>query len=144
MKNAQIRYAGYSILADGTIKFRTARTQHRIAQLEAQGEAVYMVTIPPVDTKSAAAKELLAMDYMRGDAALVELFVGRARDDNPFPRGARIVRVTVPSRAQQELTGAQVRVGRGALGRVYPEISMTPAQAAAHRTEFNAKARALA
>ena len=144
MKNSLIAYAGYSILADGTWKFRTATTQHRVNQLSAFGEDVFMVSIKPVHSRSQAAKELLAMGYMSGDAACVDFFVQYARDDNPVRPGARVVRVTVPSRAQQELTGAQVRVGRGALGRVYPEIPMTPAQAASHREAFNAAGRELA
>ena len=34
-----IQYAGYSILRDGTWKFRTATDQKRVFQLEAFGEA---------------------------------------------------------------------------------------------------------
>ena len=139
-----IQYAGYSILRDGTWKFRTATDQKRIHQLEAFGEAVYMVGIMPVATKSEAAKALLAMDYMSKDQACVDFFVQHARDENPFRRSARVVKITVPNRAMVELTGAQVRVGRGALGRVFPEISMTPKQAERIRAEFNAAWKDLA
>ena len=145
--NDKIIYAGYSTLKDGSIKFRTAKTQARVFQLEAQGEAVNMVGIKPVSTKSAAAKELLAMDYMRGDNALQELFVSKANDDNTFKRGARIVRVRVPTQFEVDLTGARVEVvkaPRGALNKVYPEIKMTPKQAEATRAAFNAKNKALA
>jgi hypothetical protein len=95
--NKQIQYAGYSILKDGTWKFRTATDEKRIVQLEAFGESVYMVSIRPVDTKSAAAKELLAMDYMGKDPACVAFFVKHARDENPFakPKKARTVKVKV-------------------------------------------------
>lgn len=142
----KIIYAGYSTLADGSVKFRTAKTTARIAQLEAQGESVNMISIKPVTTKSAAAKELLARDYCKDDNAIVELFVGRARNDNPFKQGARVVRVRVPTRFAQELLGEQVEVvrPRGVLNRVYPEIRMTPSEAEAHREAFNKKARALA
>ena len=140
----QIQYAGYSILKDGTWKFRTATDQKRVFQLEAFGEAVYMVSIKPVATKSQAAKELLAMDYMGKDQACVDFFVQHARDENPFKRSARVVKITVPSQAMVELTGATVKVGRGALGRVYPEIKMTPMQAEQHRAAFNAKNKDLA
>ena len=133
-----IQYAGYSIVKDGTWKFRTATDQKRVHQLEAFGEEVYMVSIKPVATKSEAAKALLAMDYMAKDQACVDFFVQHARAVNPFKRSARVVKVTVPSRAMVELTGATVRVGRGALGRVFPEISMTPKQAERIRAEFNA------
>jgi hypothetical protein len=135
----QIQYAGYSILKDGTWKFRTATDQKRVFQLEAFGEAVYMIGIKPVATKSQAAKELLAMDYMGKDQACVDFFVQHAKDENPFKRSARVVKITVPSQAMVELVGATVKVGRGALGRVFPEIKMTPRQADEHREAFNAK-----
>ena len=92
----QIQYAGYSIVKDGTWKFRTATDAKRIAQLEAFGESVYMVSIKPVNTKGAAAKELLAMDYMGKDPECVAFFVKHARDENPFkPKKARTVKVKV-------------------------------------------------
>ena len=92
----QIQYAGYSILKDGTWKFRTATDEKRIAQLEAFGESVYMVSIKPVATKGAAAKELLAMDYMGKDPEWVAFFVKHAKDENPFkPKKVRTVKVKV-------------------------------------------------
>ena len=92
----QIQYAGYSIVKDGTWKFRTATDEKRIAQLEAFGESVYMVSIRPVATKGAAAKELLAMDYMGKDPECVAFFVKHAKDENPFkPKKARTVKVEV-------------------------------------------------
>ena len=92
----QIQYAGYSIVKDGTWKFRTATDEKRISQLEAFGESVYMVSIRPVATKGAAAKELLAMDYMGKDSACVAFFVKHAKDENPFkPKKARTVKVKV-------------------------------------------------
>jgi hypothetical protein len=103
-----------------------------------------MVSIKPVETKSQAAKELLAMDYMGKDQACVDFFVQHARDENPFKRSARVIKITVPSRAMAELTGATVKVSRGALGKVYPEIKMTPKQADEHRAAFNAKNKELA
>jgi hypothetical protein len=139
----QIQYAGYSILKDGTWKFRTATDQKRVFQLEAFGESVYMVNIKPVATKSQAAKELLAMDYMGKDQACVDFFVQHAKDENPFKRSARVVKVTVPSQAMVELTGATVKVSRGVFGKVYPEIAMTPKQAEQIRNEFNARAKDL-
>ena len=92
----QIQYAGYSIVKDGTWKFRTATDAKRIAQLEAFGESVYMVSIRPVATKGAAAKELLAMDYMGKNPECMAFFVKHARDENPFkPKKARTVKVKV-------------------------------------------------
>ena len=140
----QIQYAGYSILKDGTWKFRTATDQKRVFQLEAFGEAVYMISIKPVETKSQAAKELLAMSYMAKDQACVDFFVQHARDENPFKRSARVVKITVPNTAMVELVGARVKVNRGVFGKVYPEIPMTPKQAERIRNEFNARAKDLA
>ena len=125
----QIQYAGYSILKDGTWKFRTATDEKRIYQLEAFGESVYMISIKPVATKSQAAKELLAMDYMGKDQACVDFFVQHAKDENPFKRSARVVKITVPNQALVELVGAKVKVERGPFGKVFPEIKMTPKQA---------------
>jgi hypothetical protein len=104
----QIQYAGYSILKDGTWKFRTATDEKRIYQLEAFGESVYMISIKPVATKSQAAKELLAIDYMGKDQACVDFFTQFAKDENPFKKTTRVVRVKVPNRAMVHLVGAQV------------------------------------
>ena len=139
----QIQYAGYSILKDGTWKFRTATDQNRVFQLEAFGESVYMVSIKPVATKSQAAKELLAMDYMAKDQACVDFFVQHARDENPFKRSARVVKITVPTTAMVQLVGAKVKINRGVFAKVYPEIPMTPKQAERIRNEFNAQAKDL-
>ena len=138
MKNSLIQYAGYSILADGTWKFRTATTAHRINQLCDFGEEVHMIAIKGVQTKSQAAKELLAMNYKGNDNAAVDFFTQFAKDDNPFKRSAKIVKVTVPNRAISELTGETVRVHRGPFSKVFPEIKMTPKQAEQIRNEWNA------
>lgn len=107
----QIQYAGYSILKDGTWKFRTATDEKRIYQLEAFGEAVNMILLPKtVASKSEAAKQLLAMNYKSDDAAAVDFFVQNAKDENPFKRKARVVKVTVPNSALVQLVGAKVKV----------------------------------
>lgn len=119
----QIQYAGYSILKDGTWKFRTATDEKRIFQLEAFGESVYMVSIKPVDSKGAAAKELLAMNYMGKDPACVAFFVKHAKDENPFkPKKTRTVTVK-----RSEL--------------VTDDIKLTPKQAAQVRAEFCERVR---
>jgi hypothetical protein len=120
----QIQYAGYSILKDGTWKFRTATDEKRIYQLEAFGESVYMISIKPVNSKGAAAKELLAMDYMGKDQACVAFFVKHARDDNPFkPKKARTVRIK-----RSELVTDD-------------DVKLTPKQAAKVRAEFCERVR---
>ena len=109
MKDAII-YAGYSRLAVGTMKFRTATTQKRVDQLVALGEEVHMRIIPDVYTKSAAAKELLRLDHANGAKELEQFYVAQVRDENPFKKTTRVVKLKVPSVAMQKLTGAQVEV----------------------------------
>ena len=107
----QIQYAGYSILKDGTWKFRTATNENRVHQLVAFGEAVHMILLPkPVVSKSEAAKALLAMDYKSNDSAAVDFFVQNAKDENPFKRSAKVVKVSVPNSAMVQLVGAKVKV----------------------------------
>jgi hypothetical protein len=120
----QIQYAGYSILKDGTWKFRTATDEKRIFQLEAFGESVYMVSIKPVATKGAAAKELLAMDYMGKNPECVAFFVKHARDDNPFAKPKKAKTVTVK---KSELTDDNEK--------------LTARQRAKLRAEFNERVR---
>jgi len=120
----QIQYAGYSILKDGTWKFRTATDEKRIFQLEAFGESVYMVSIRPVATKGAAAKELLAMDYMGKNPECVAFFVKHARDDNPFAKPKKAKTVTVK---KSELTDDNEK--------------LTARQRAKLRAEFNERVR---
>ena len=67
----QIQYAGYSILADGTWKFRTATNENRVHQLVAFGEAVQMILLPkPVASKSEAAKASGRRYYERNKEAV--------------------------------------------------------------------------
>ena len=120
----EIRYAGFSVLKDETLKFRTASDQKRIYQLESFGEGVSMVLLDqPVSTKSEAAKALLA----QGDRWIPEaqtLFVKIARDDNPFakPRKARTVKIK-----KSEL--------------VDDDRPLRPKEAARLRAEFNERVR---
>ena len=128
----QIQYAGYSIVKDGTWKFRTATDEKRIYQLEAFGESVYMVSIKPVTTKGAAAKELLAMDYMGKDPACVAFFVKHAKDENPFkPKKARTVRVKVSKSAPVESYFLAVEADQ----------PISRKEAARLRAEFNERVR---
>jgi hypothetical protein len=124
MKDAII-YAGYSRLADGTMKFRTATTQKRVDQLVALGEEVHMRIIPDVYSKSAAAKELLRLDHANGAKELEKFYAAQVRDDNPFkPKKARTVKIKRSELATND------------------DIKLTPKQAAQIRAEFNAKVKA--
>ena len=138
----QIQYAGYSILKDGTWKFRTATDQKRVFQLESFGEEVYMVSIRPVDSKGAAAKELLAMDYMGKDPECVAFFVKHARDENPFarPKKARTVKIKASELAEP----ARDRKGRVKdIEQFYAWFNtrMKPSEAERVRAEFNERVR---
>jgi len=108
MKDAII-YAGYSRLADGTMKFRTATNEARVNQLVGFGEEVHMILINPVYSKSAAAKELLRLDHANGAKELEAFYVAQVRDENPFKKTTRVVKVTVPNTAMVHLVGAQTK-----------------------------------
>jgi hypothetical protein len=126
MKDAII-YAGYSRLADGTMKFRTAKNEARINQLVAFGEEVHMILINGVYSKSAAAKELLRLDHARGVKELEQFYTKFVRDENPF----RVVKLKVPSVAMQKLVGAEIE-----------EEPLTAKEARKIRAEFNRKVKA--
>ena len=109
MKDAII-YAGYSRDNSGKMRFRTATTQKRVDQLVALGEEVHMRIIPDVYTKSAAAKELLRLDHANGAKELEKFYTAQVRDENPFKKTTRVVKVTVPNKAMVHLVGAKVEV----------------------------------
>ena len=123
MKDAII-YAGYSRLADGTMKFRTATNKARVNQLVSFGEEVHMILINGVYSKSAAAKELLRLNHANGAKALEAFYVAQVRDENPF----RVVKLKVPSVAMQQLVGANIETEE-----------LTTAEARKVRNEWNRK-----
>jgi hypothetical protein len=134
MSKEQIRFAGTSRL-NGELKFRTATSAGRVAQLSRTDTEVSMLEIAPVATKPAAAKALLALGHMSGSAEITAIYVAKASDENPFKspaKKARSVVVKVPTRFAQEAQGAAVEVSE----------KMTPRQAARIRDEFNAKVKA--
>ena len=107
MKDAII-YAGYSRQADGTMKFRTATNEARVNQLVAFGEEVHMILINGVYSKSNAAKELLRLDHANGAKELEQFYTAQVRDENPFKKTTRVVKVKVPNMAMVHLVGAKV------------------------------------
>ena len=125
MKDAII-YAGYSRLADGTMKFRTATNEARVNQLVAFGEEVHMILINGVYSKSAAAKELLRLDHANGAQELEQFYTAQVRDENPFKKTARLVKVTVPNTAMVHSVGAQTKTEE-----------LSTAEARKIRTEWN-------
>ena len=134
MKTEQITFAGTSRL-NGVLKFRTATSAGRVAQLARTDTEVSMLEIAPVATKPAAAKALLALGHMSGSAEITAVYVAKAQDENPFVKPAKkagSVVVRVPTRFAQEVHGEQVQVSE----------KLTPKQAAKIRDEFNAKVKA--
>jgi len=135
----EIRYAGFSVLADGTYKFRTATDQRRIDQLIGFGEQVSMILLDrPAASKSEAAKALLAQkDGWLPEA--VELFVKIAQDDNPF-------RPAKKKPAQKKLftvTSKSVKIKSGSDKSFDWDAPMTSREAAKIRKEFMKKLRAV-
>ena len=135
-KSESIKYAGYSLDKTGKMRFRTATNEKRIYQLESLGEAVSMVSIRPVNSKSEAAKELLVMDYLSKDPVAVAFFVQNAKNDNPFvkPKKARTVTIKRTTVADAVMAEAKVKFAN--------EDKITAKQAAKIRAEFNAKVKA--
>ena len=140
----EIRYAGFSVLKDETLKFRTASDQKRIYQLESFGEGVSMVLLDqPVSSKSEAAKQLLA----QGDRWIPEaqaLFVKIARDDNPFAKPHVKKSRTVKVKAKELAEPARDRRGRVKdIEQFYLwfNTKMKPSEAERVRAEFNARVK---
>jgi hypothetical protein len=123
-----IKYAGYSRDKAGKMRFRTATTEKRVFQLEALGEEVYMISINDVYSKSAAAKELLRLNHANGAQELEAFYVAQVKDENPFKKTTRVVKITVPNKAMVHLVGAQVETEE-----------LTPAEARRIRNEWNRK-----
>ena len=130
MKDAII-YAGYSRLADGTMKFRTATNEARVNQLVAFGEEVHMILINGVYSKSSAAKELLRINHANGAKELEAFYAAQVRDENPFKKTARVVKIRVPNMAMVKLVGAKIE-----------EEPLTAKEARKIRAEFNRKVKA--
>jgi hypothetical protein len=126
-----IYFAGVSRV-NGVLKFRTAASPARFQQLGKLGDTdVEMVNVN-VDSKSAAAKELLARNFANGRADIEALLVSVAADDNPFAKPkARTVKVRARGlKISKATTEAD-------------DVKLTPKQAARVREEFNARLRAV-
>ena len=126
-----IVFAGYSRLASGAMKFRTATNIARVRQLEKFGEEVYMIQIAPVQTKSAAAKELVRLDHARGVEELEQFYSAQVRDENPFKKPA-----TVRVKSESKTAPKQ------AVNSTAEDAPLTAAEARKIRAEFNRKLRA--
>jgi hypothetical protein len=126
-----IVFAGYSRLDSGAMKFRTATNIARVRQLEKFGEAVYMIQIAPVSTKSAAAKELLRLDHARGVDELEQFYSAQVRDENPFKKSGTV-----------SVKSAQKTAPKQAVNTPAEDAPLTAAEARKIRAEFNKKLKA--
>jgi hypothetical protein len=126
-----IYFAGVSRVA-GELKFRTAASPARFQQLGKLGDTdVEMVNVN-CETKSAAAKELLARNFANGRADIEALLVSVATDDNPFVKPkARTVKVRANG----------IKISKAAAEA--DDVKLTPKQAARVREEFNARLKAV-
>lgn len=99
-------FAGVSRVA-GELKFRTATEPSRFQQLTKLGDTdVEMIKIDGVDSKQAAATQLLDRNFANGRAdiqALLETIAGKAVKPKQ-------VKVTVPTRFAVEMQGKKVKV----------------------------------
>lgn len=129
-----IVFAGYSRLASGAMKFRTATNIARVGQLEKFGEEVYMIQIAPVQTKSAAAKELLRLDHARGVKELEQFYSAQVRDENPFKQPKKSGTVRVKSESKTAPKQAVITTAEDA--------PMTSKEARKIRAEFNRRVKA--
>ena len=126
-----IYFAGVSRVA-GELKFRTAASPARFQQLGKLGDTdVEMVNVN-CETKSQAAKELLARNFANGRADIEALLVSVANDDNPFakpkvakkPRTVKAKNVTVKKSAPEKFDW---------------DVKMSPKEAARVRAQFMKK-----
>jgi F0F1-type ATP synthase delta subunit len=130
-----ISFAGVSRV-NGELKFRGAQSVARITQLQKLGDTeVEMRFLNGEMTKSEAAKRLIATNFANGREDILALLVSVANDDNPFakPKKAAKPRTVV---AKNAVVKTSVK------SKVYPEIELTPKQAAKIRAEFMKKLKA--
>lgn len=129
-----IYFAGVSRV-NGELKFRTAASPARFQQLGKLGDTnVEMVNVN-VDSKSAAAKELLARNFANGRADIEALLVRVAKDDNPFVKPKKksgTVRVKSTKADPVEAYFLAVEAD---------DVKLTARQRAKLRAEFNERVR---
>jgi hypothetical protein len=129
-----VTFAGVSRL-NGVLKFRVANDVKRIDVLRKAGHTeVEMRFLGKEMTKSQAAKELLAMNFANGRTEIEHVLVAEASDDNPF-------KATKPAKPRTVVAKNAV-VKTSVKSKVYPEIELTPKQAAKIRAEFMKKLKA--
>ena len=130
-----IYFAGVSRV-NGELKFRTAASPARFQQLGKLGDTdVEMVNVN-VETKSQAAKELLARNFANGRADIEALLVSVATVDNPFakPKAVKKAKTVVVKNVKVKSAPTQVFDW---------DAPMSRREAAKVRAEFMKKLRAV-
>jgi len=129
-----VTFAGVSRL-NGVLKFRVANDIKRIDVLRKAGHTeVEMQFLNTEMTKSQAAKRLIATNFANGREEILAVLVAEANDDNPF-------KATKPAKPRTVVAKNAV-VKTSVKSQVYPEIELTPKQAAKIRAEFMKKLKA--
>jgi hypothetical protein len=129
-----VTFAGVSRL-NGVLKFRVANDVKRIDVLRKAGHTeVEMQFLNTEMTKSQAAKRLIATNFANGREEILAVLVAEANDDNPFTAAK-------PSKPRTVVAKNAV-VKTSVKSQVYPEIELTPKQAAKIRAEFMKKLKA--
>ena len=117
-----LNFAGVSRTA-GVLRFRTASDDKRFLQLTKLGDTDIEFVRVNAESKSQAAKELLARNFANGRADIEALLVSLVKDENPFKaKKARTVTVKKST--------------------LVDDNNMTAKEAAKIRAEFNAKVKA--
>lgn len=99
-----ISFAGISKV-NGVLKFRGANNVKRIDQLRKLGDTdVEMCFLNTEMTKSEAAKRLIATNFANGREDILALLVSVAKDDNPFAKKSRTVKVKGAKIAPKKLS----------------------------------------
>jgi len=135
-----VKFAGFSRVA-GALKFRTANDTKRIDQLRKLGDTdVVILELPAEMSKNDAAKFVLTnLDsgvYFVDVAEAETLLSATIKDENPFakPKKSAKPRTVVAKNAV-----VKTAVKSAVKDQVYPEIELTPKQAAKIRAEFMKK-----
>ena len=134
-----VQFAGFSRM-NGVLKFRTANEISRAQQLAKLGDTdISMAILPNPMSKNDAAKYVLtnlAVSYPKYNTPeATGLLTSLIRDENPFakPKAVKKTRTVV---AKNAVVKTSVK------SQVYPEIELTPKQAAKIRAEFMKKLKA--
>ena len=104
-----IKFAGVSRVA-GELKFRTATSEKRIEQLAKLGDTdINIVKLPtPVATKNEAVKAVIQL-YGNAEAEVTAFLTAQVKDENPFAKVKKEVRVKVKVAKAKKVKASEPR-----------------------------------